>query len=342
MIKVAHLLTSNKYGGAERVAMDIIKGLKKDVSFIYLSPQGTISESLKQANIVADTFQLADIWSLIKSIRSFQPDIIHAHDFKASILANLLFPKISIVTHIHQAPAWQTKRNLRTLMFLHTARKNKKILYVSDWARESFLFHSKLRNTQVVHNGIDFLEIEKLSQQTGAAEYDLLFVGRLEPVKNPLRFVRIARSLSDILPTIKIGIVGDGSLYEVLAEECKQIPQVTLLGFRTNPYPLIANAKVVISTSNSDAFGLTMIEAAALKTIPFAPNLRGIADITTHIGGQVYLDEQDCVQQLVRLYTTDVESKRAHHSISKSSLQSFSLDNYLKEIRRVYHAANTM
>ena len=46
---------------------------------------------------------------LKKAIEKIQPDIIHAHDFTAGILAASLINRIPIINHLHNNSPWLKK-----------------------------------------------------------------------------------------------------------------------------------------------------------------------------------------------------------------------------------------
>ena len=50
-MKVLHLLSSNKYSGAENVVCQIIKMFGNDAEMVYCSPDGDIRKTLNDKNI---------------------------------------------------------------------------------------------------------------------------------------------------------------------------------------------------------------------------------------------------------------------------------------------------
>ncbi|WP_262343156.1 glycosyltransferase, partial [Lactiplantibacillus plantarum] len=74
--------------------------------------------------IAYQSFSPKQLLKFRRAILALQPDIIHAHDFKASFLVNLLFHHVPIITHIHQAPAWQTSVNWKSLAFQYIGNKS--------------------------------------------------------------------------------------------------------------------------------------------------------------------------------------------------------------------------
>ena len=88
--KIMHLLTGTSFSGAENVACQIMACFKNDAEYemFYCSPDGKIREALKERNV---RFAPMKEWSLSevkRIIREEKPDIIHAHDMKASFFCS--------------------------------------------------------------------------------------------------------------------------------------------------------------------------------------------------------------------------------------------------------------
>lgn len=336
MTKVVHVLFSSKLGGAEQVAINISENLKSAYDFTYFSPAGSIQECLTDAEIAYRTFNPKRIFEFVRTMKAIDPDIIHAHDFKASFLVNLLFHHIPIVTHIHQAPRWQRGRNWKSIAFKYVGRNSAQVLYVSDYAKESYRYQHKLSNATIVPNGIDMARIVKMASPTPAQTFDLLFVGRLAEVKDPEKFVEIAQQLLVTNPELTVGIIGDGVLKERISHLIQATPQIKLLGFQSNPYQYMAAAKVVLSTSKSDGFGLTMVEAALLGAIPIAPPVGGISHTAVKVNGFIYMQEDALIEFLARLFSDAEFYCENKLRLANADLHYYDKTRFIDQIQRVY------
>ena len=47
-LKIAHVLKSSIYSGAENVVLTIMKGLREEFEFLYIATEGPIREKLKE------------------------------------------------------------------------------------------------------------------------------------------------------------------------------------------------------------------------------------------------------------------------------------------------------
>src|SRR5574344_1972542 len=100
-LRVLHLLSSNKYSGAENVVCTIIKAFENEIDMCYCSPDGPISDILKDKNIYYIPLEKFNRKSLKKVIKEYNPDIIHAHDYRASLLVTMSGVKVKIISHLH-------------------------------------------------------------------------------------------------------------------------------------------------------------------------------------------------------------------------------------------------
>lgn len=95
-MKVLHVLQSNRYAGAENVACTIIKMFQQsqeNIEFFYISPNGKIKEILDKEKIKFIPIKKLSYLQLKKIIDEIKPDIIHAHDFKSSVLCSFFYKK---------------------------------------------------------------------------------------------------------------------------------------------------------------------------------------------------------------------------------------------------------
>jgi glycogen synthase len=139
--RVLHILSSDEFSGAENVAMCIIDNLSEFTDFAYASPKGSIEKTLSSRNINYIPMNRLSISQLRKVIKDWKPDIIHAHDFNATIKTLVAGFNIPVVSHIHQNPKWLKSFNKYSILFFLSCIKIKKIIVVSPAILENtFLF----------------------------------------------------------------------------------------------------------------------------------------------------------------------------------------------------------
>ena len=140
----------------------------------------------------------------------------------------------------------------------------------------------------------------------------LIFLGRLTPDKGWYFALKILPQLTpEIRNKIAIIIAGDGNLKTAIEETLKQItPDIYLLG-RINPQAipeLLINGDILITNSEKETRGLTIIEAAAAGIPAIAPRAGGVID-TIQDGNTGFLyqpqNQADFLDKLTQLITNN-------------------------------------
>ncbi len=286
-MRVLHVLNTGSFSGAENVAITIIKQTKDRVEGIYVSLDGQIRTVLNEADITFYPVEKLNVSSLRKAIKELKPDIIHAHDFTASVISALCAPKsVRVISHLHNNPPWIKSINAKTIAYAAISSRFEKILTVSQAVITEFvlgrIFDSK---TEVIGNPIDVSAIRnklEVDKDDKIPESDIAFLGRLSLPKNPLRFLDIIKSISEKIPDIRVAMIGDGELRAEIEQKIKELNLeaiVTLYGFQSNPYKYLAKSKVLCMPSLWEGFGLAAIEALALGKPVFAAPVGGLVDI---------------------------------------------------------------
>ena len=144
MLKVLHLLSSDRFSGAENVVCQIITAFDGDseVEHLYVSPEGPIRETLKEKNIRYVPVKYLNGIDLKRIVRIEQPDIIHAHDMLASLFATFCVRNIPIVSHIHNNNFGFKGVGpfVTSLAYCIAARRAKHIFWVSEAAYNGFRY----------------------------------------------------------------------------------------------------------------------------------------------------------------------------------------------------------
>ena len=63
-------------------------------------------------------------------IKEFEPDIVHAHDFSASVTAAMHKKDFYLISHLHCNPPWVKKAGLKSIVYWLNKRKMDQILLV--------------------------------------------------------------------------------------------------------------------------------------------------------------------------------------------------------------------
>ena len=250
-LRIMHVLKSSVYSGAENVVITIIRSLSEQFDFIYVATDGPIREVLERENIPFQLLPAFDRKNLYGAIAAQHPDIVHAHDFSATVLCASIRGGFRLVSQLHYDPPWVRKWNVKTIMYRLCRPKIDRVLTVSGKSFENMVFAPCYREKMtVVGNPIDSDRIQRLAREIppelGDGTCALIFVGRLVEQKNPQQFIRLVSALKTRMPDIKAWMLGSGELdhdCEALIEELGLERNVELKGFCSNPYPCAGSEK---------------------------------------------------------------------------------------------------
>jgi len=96
--------------------------------------------------------------------------------------------------------------------------------------------------------------------------FDLVFVGRLEPVKNLTLFVEVVRGVRELIPELRAVIVGEGSELDRLRDLRDGYglrDALTFAGSRANVDDYLAASRIFCLTSHHEGLPLAALEAMA-------------------------------------------------------------------------------
>jgi glycosyltransferase involved in cell wall biosynthesis len=278
----------------------IIKSFRDDVEMVYCSPDSDIvRQMLSEQDVTFLPMENMSTGELKRVIQEQKPDLIHAHDMRASFFSALCCGKIPLVSHIHNNAYDARGLSAKTVAYLLAGFKAKHILWVSNSSYEGYAFHKLFaKKSSVLYNIIDTEAIfEKKAQDENTYDYDMIYVGRLTFQKDPQRLMRLCALLKERKLDLKVAIVGTGELeaeVKQLCEELKIAENVHFLGFQSNPIKMVHDAKVMILTSRWEGTPMCALEAMALGTPVVSTPSDGMKDlIDDDING--YLTDDDAV-----------------------------------------------
>ena len=175
--RVLHILASNIFSGAENIACTIIEKLSNDYEMTYCSPKGSIKDILKDKNISYYEIDKLSLHNLKIVIKEFKPDIIHAHDFKATLYACAFSHKCEVISHIHKNDPKMRRVSIKSILYLLCSRRIKTIFGVSDSIIDEYIYKNKIKNKFVtLYNYIDENKVSHLANEYIVDEkYDLFW-----------------------------------------------------------------------------------------------------------------------------------------------------------------------
>ena len=338
MKKILHILTTGSLSGAENVCINLINISKNEYECYYCSPVGSIKNKLEEENINyigLDKFSLQEVK---KAINRCEPDIIHAHDIRASFYAAICTGKIPIVSHIHGKFKDMGYLSVRSIIYYFASLRFNRIIYVSKSIYNEFLFKKILGKKGILlENQIDTKQIlNRIKNIDSAPYYDFSFIGRLEEVKNPIRFINLIYMMQKKHPKIKACMVGSGTL----ELECKTLIEskkinIDLVGFKKEPLYYLLNSKALVMTSISEGIPMVALESLACGKPIIATPTDGLMDIIKeNHNGFICKTDQDFIEKMNTILND--EKKRAEMSVYIKNNEKDEYGEYGRKLKLIY------
>ena len=342
-MRIIHLLQSSKFSGAENVVCQIISMMENaDVEMAYCSCDGQIREALSERNIKFLPINNLTVREVKRIIKEYKPDIIHAHDMRASFIAALACGRIQLVSHVHNNNFDSRGISAKAIAYLFAGFKAKKIFWVSDSSFNGYAFHKVLKKkSEVLYNIININALySKMSLDKNTYTYDVVYLGRLTEQKNPNRLLRVFRGLVDELSDVKIAVIGTGELEGETHEEAKRLnleSNVTFLGFQSNPYKILHDSKLMIMTSLWEGTPMCVLEAMSLGVPVVSTPTDGVKVVVennvTGFLGETDKEIMDFCKAILTNPTTRADMSTA--SIERAR-ELMDIDTYKKRILEAY------
>lgn len=341
-MKVLHLLSSNKYSGAENVVCQIIKMFDKDAEMVYCSPDGDIKKTLEEKNIKFIPLKELSKKELKKAVKDYNPDIIHAHDLKACLFASKI-KNVKLISHMHVNHPKMKKVSLRSIIALNVLKKFSHIYWVSNSAYNDFIFKDKLKNTsEVLPNIISLKELnDKVNSSKEEAGFDIVYCGRITEQKDPLRIVDIAKLVCQKKPDVTFGIIGDGDKLEELKKYAvdKGVQNVvSFLGFKSYPFSMIKNSRLMILTSKFEGTPMTALESLSLGTPIISTKTDGMVDLLNDKIGLLYDTNEEASDLIVDLLSNEEKIEKMSKSAVEFSTKYNDIKNYKSILESNYRS----
>lgn len=280
--KVAFLLSCLKFGGAERVALNLAKALQVrhdvDIDIVLMSREGEFLDEAEASFNVVDlkcdrTYKLPLKLGLY-ALKA-RPNAIISSFWKlnfSACLTKAAMPIFKLLLWEHSTE-YQKAFGLGRIYFFVISntfyRFADYIVAVSsgvfdDIAQHTLLLRSKLNK---IYNPVTppdpLLVCAREPNLERANEKRLIYVGRLAPEKNPILVVN-AFALASRTRKMTLTFVGDGPLrreLEHLIEQRQLGDLVRCVGFQKNPYEYVSKADILVISSLREGLPSAIIEA---------------------------------------------------------------------------------
>ena len=307
-MKILHVITSLRTGGAEKLMVDMLprmKALGVEVDLcVFDGVRTPFYEELEKKGVKIIPFGTSvysplNILRLLKLMRKY--DVVHTHNTACQYYAAIagLWTKCKKITTEHN-----TTNRRRHLWWCYLDEwmygQYDKVVCISELTEKNLVSHVGVwirKKVTLIYNGIDVesFDLQKFPQENLCE--DILMVSAFREQKDQKTLIR---ALSLLPETYRLNFAGGGETR--LIEECKTLAKeigvegrVSFLGVRRDVPELLRRAGVVVLSSHYEGLSLSSLEGMASGRPFIASDVEGLRDI---VGGYGVLFPHEDAQAL--------------------------------------------
>lgn len=350
MKKVMHLISTDVFSGAENVACQIINGFSKnnDYKMIYVSKLGSNKKCLEDRSIPYYKLDKFNYKCIKKAVQDFKPDIIHAHDIKASIYASLFYKQSKIVSHIHSNHENMRNFNFKPFLYNIVSNRFSKIIWVSKSALNDYYYSNKVQQKSIVlYNVIDSKGISsKANQDKNQYSFDIIYLGRMVYAKNPIRLIKIVNEVIKKRPETTVALVGTGELEQDVRKEIHEYnleKNITLFGFQENPYKILSSSKIMLMTSRYEGTPMCALEAIACGVPIISTPTDGLKElIESGNDGFICYTDEEMVNTILKTLNDKKILRQLNSNMQNKNKQINNFKQYINSIKTIYESKDVI
>ena len=339
--KILFLTSTGVHSGGERITLNIASAMnRRGYSVLYAGLAGPIQDFAHDADVPFYQMKKLTLREVRRIIRVFKPDVIHAADFRASLVSVILRRKT--IAHLHHDADWLSSVNPYSLATALSVKRSQRTICVSATIMEQYCLAGRFKkNMMVLPNVVDLNEIRVCSKEFvgDKKQYDIAYLGRLSEEKAPVRFVHIIKQIKERMDVHAV-MIGDGALRSQVEQEVAKNglkENVVLLGNLPDPFPVLAQSKLLIIPSLREGFGLAAVEAMALGLPVLASNVGGLKTIVTPACGELCSTEQEFAVCAIDLLLEDTLWAKKSLAAVERAEQFGNVSAYYDKMEKLYN-----
>jgi glycosyltransferase involved in cell wall biosynthesis len=256
--RILQILLSPRIGGAETLVDSLVDEWKlKGISSVV----GYLDKDSSQTNKIARLFRV------IKLVIRHKPTVIIAHTYLPALYTRFAVGLVIPVHYVLHSGADDHKSKFSQFIEKGLRFSTKSIISVSPRQEFEYVNHFGNRiSSTVILNG--FSRKFEAKKKYNSKPIRVVTISRVAEVKNPVLWSEIAKLAMDRELPLKFEWWGP---LELDCSGIKEFPieltsNASYLGATSKPWELLEDSDIFLHTSNYEAFGIALVEAAASGT----------------------------------------------------------------------------
>lgn len=374
MKKILIFVDSLNAGGVTKVLLDLLENInreKYDITVMTLYNQGVYINEVKRYAKYTYCFNIPDsndhslkaelyrkYWGgMLRLPESFMYkwfvkekydiEIAFMHGWSTKFISGSNNKKSKKIAWVHaDLVTWNRVDGVFKNLEHHKRAYSKfdEVLCVSQTVKEGVEKKYNIKNARVLYNPINREKILKLSNEKIEDieilnKFKLISVGRLSEEKGYDRLLRVFKKLKSDGLDIELILVGNGDKYNELNEyivENKLGKDVTLLGFKENPYKYVRASDLFICSSISEGFSLVIGEAMAIGIPVVSVDCQGPNEVLDFgkYGKLVSNNEENLYNGIKEMINNKVLYEKYKNKANERG-KMFSINKFINEVENI-------
>ena len=292
-MKIAHIVDCMEVGGAEMLVSQMCRLQREqghDPSVYAVATLGPLGAQMQREGFAVHPQvgqSLADASrNFFRIFKELRPDVVHLHNPTPTIFAAAparMAGVRAIISTRHSLVA-PPRNPMVELKYGVAAKFCDWIVDICDATVDNLKVAHKSSTGKIirVYNGA--LPLTRVSKERCPTTdgFTLVFLGRLEPVKNHSLMLRAFSIALSSMPTLRLWIVGGGrerARLEAVATELAITPKVTFWGQQMEVARFLSAADAFIMSSISEGLPMSLLQAFSLGLPSIVTNVGGMAEV---------------------------------------------------------------
>lgn len=363
-IKVLHITSSLKIGGAEAVLCDLVKNLDTNrfehhVIYFHEGPHLATIQKLGVATYhVQGLVSLYDPFFLIRlyrTVKKINPDLVHTLLWAANVSGRLVgtWLKIPVISSFHNNV--DQDGSFRAFFDRATLTLAKQLIAVSDGVAQSVQLRDpwlQAPRLEVIPNGIDIValhdknRLEAISRsELGLQVDDFIIgsVGRFVPVKRYDLLINAFMQIYAQNPRVKLVLVGSGPLEDALKKQAqaREVSHAVLFIVGQPAYRYYSMFDCFVQSSDKEGISIALLEAMSFGLPSVVTNENYAHSVIKHMADGIVVpagDKDALAHAIIKIMDKAALQAQLSYAARRKVAESFSINRMIEQYTKIFNA----
>lgn len=336
-MRILHVITSLKTGGAEHLMLELLPLLKAaghDVTLCLFDGSRTpFLEQFERTGIPVVSFSNGgNVYNPLNIVRLWRLmrkgwDIVHTHNTAPQLFAAIGSVLCSVVLCTTEHNTSNRRRDWKWYVSIDRwmYSRYKAIISISPATTENLKDHTNIKcPIFTISNGINVSSFQqalpygKETLEVGAGKTLLAMVAAFRYQKDQDTLIK---AIALLPATYELALIGNGERQTVCEELTKKLriaERVHFLGVRTDVERILKTADIVVQSSHIDGFCLAAVEGMAAGKPVIASDIPGLAEV---VKGAGLLFPHGDAKALADTISSLMKDKKLYNEVADRCLQ---------------------